>query len=88
MEIGNIVKGHVNEMLGLNKNIAEERMKICKVCPIYSTRLGGVCNGNLYLNPSNGDVSSYKKSGYVQGCFCRIKAKASIANEHCPANKW
>jgi hypothetical protein len=29
MEIGNIVNGHVNELLGLNKDISEERMKIC-----------------------------------------------------------
>jgi hypothetical protein len=29
MEIGNIVNGHVNELLGLNKDISKERMKIC-----------------------------------------------------------
>jgi len=35
MEIGNIVKGHVNEILGLNVNISEERMGICKRCPLF-----------------------------------------------------
>ena len=28
MEIGNIVNGHVNELLGLNKDISKERMKL------------------------------------------------------------
>ena len=30
MEIGQIVKGHVNEVLGLNEDIKEKRMKICR----------------------------------------------------------
>lgn len=30
MNIGNIITGHVNEFFGLNKDISEERMKICK----------------------------------------------------------
>jgi hypothetical protein len=29
MDIGNIVKGHVNEVLGLNESLKEKRMKIC-----------------------------------------------------------
>jgi len=37
MNIGNIVQGHVNEMLGLNTNLAEARLKICRKCPLYST---------------------------------------------------
>lgn len=88
MNIGRIVEGHVNEMLGLNINLAEARMKICKKCPLYSSRLGGICNPHLYLNPSNGDVSTEKKDGYVKGCSCRLSAKTTLVNEHCPADKW
>jgi hypothetical protein len=88
MNIGAIVEGHVNEMLGLNKNLAEARIEICKKCPIYSTKLGGICNSTLYLNPDTGDISLTKKKGYVRGCSCRIQAKATILNEHCSANKW
>ena len=36
MNIGNIVQGHINEMLGLNTNLAEARLKICKECPFVS----------------------------------------------------
>ena len=68
MEIGNIVKGHVNEMLGLNKDISKERMKICYQCPLYSTRLGGMCNSRLWLNVETGDVTTYSQEGYKRGC--------------------
>lgn len=88
MDVGAIVNGHVNEMLGLNKDISEARLKICKKCPIYSTQFGGICNGKLYLNPETGDVSTTKKDGYVKGCSCRLNAKTTIITEHCPAKKW
>ena len=44
MEVGNIIKGHVNELLGLNKDISKERLKICKQCPLYLEDYGGQCN--------------------------------------------
>lgn len=88
MEIGNIVKGHANELLGLNKNIAEERMKICKECPIYSSKYGGLCNNKLYFDPETDEVSTTNLIGYVKGCGCRLKAKTTLKHEHCPANKW
>lgn len=58
MQIGQIVKGHVNEVLGLNKDISEQRLKVCYSCPLYSTKLGGLCNNRLWLNPNTGDVST------------------------------
>ena len=88
MEVSNIVKGHVNELLGLGKNLSEERMKICLKCPIYSEILGGICNSKLWINPETDDISLRKKPGYVQGCGCRLKAKTTLVNEHCVANKW
>ncbi len=88
MEVGNIVSGHINELLGLNKNLSEERMKICLKCPIFSQKLGGICNNKLWINPKTDDVSLNKKPGYVQGCGCRLQAKTTLNNEHCPVNKW
>lgn len=88
MIVSNIIKGHVNEFLGLEKDLSEERMKICLRCPIYSEILGGVCNPKLWINPETDDISLRKKPGYVQGCSCRLKAKTTLVNEHCPANKW
>lgn len=65
MNIGNIIEGHVNEFFGLNKDISEERTKVCKQCPLYTIKLGtAVCNSSLYLNTKTGDVSTEPKDGY------------------------
>ena len=88
MQIGTIVQGHVNEFLGLNKNLSEERMKICKVCPIYSNKLGGICNRKLWLNPNTNKISLEEKDGFIRGCGCRLNAKTTVLEEHCPAKKW
>ena len=88
MEIGNIIKGHLNEVLGLGKDLKEERLKICYMCPLYSSRLGGTCNNKLYLNVVTGDVSTSKKEGYKQGCGCRMQAKTTLPNAKCPVGKW
>ena len=44
MEIGNIVKGHINEVLGLNVDLKAKRLEICHKCPIFKDILGGMCN--------------------------------------------
>lgn len=88
MEIGNIVKGHINEVLGLNKDISNGRLHICYKCPLYLNKYGGVCNNRLWLNIETGDVSIVKKPGYKNGCGCRLNAKTSILNAECPIGKW
>ena len=35
VNIGDIIKGHTNELLGLNKDISKARLIICKDCPLY-----------------------------------------------------
>lgn len=88
MEIGNIIKGTLNEVLQLNKDLAQERLKICYICPLYVTRLGGICNKKLWLNPITQDVSTEPKDGYFRGCGCRCSAKVTLPNAKCPAGKW
>lgn len=88
MEIGQIVKGHVNEVLGINKDISQQRLKICFACPLYSQKLGGTCNSKLWLNPNTGDVSTSEKDGYKNGCGCRLLAKTKLVNARCPLKKW
>ena len=88
MEIGNIVKGTVNEVLGLNKDISSGRLKICHQCPLYSNKYGGVCNNRLWLNVETGDVSIVQKKGYQKGCGCRLQAKTTLLNATCPVGKW
>lgn len=88
MQIGQIVKGHINEVLGLNQDIAQQRLQVCYSCPLYTSRLGGLCNDRLWLNPNTGDVSIDKKEGYKRGCGCRLLAKTRIPTASCPLNKW
>lgn len=88
MNVGNIIKGHINEVLNINEDISGNRLEICYRCPLYSSRLGGVCNNRLWLNPNTGDVSTTKKPGYINGCACRLSAKTRLPNAKCPAGKW
>lgn len=88
MEINNIIQGHWNELIGNNGDLSESRLEICYSCPLYSTRLGGVCNNRLWLNVNTGDVSTFQKEGYKKGCGCRLSAKTRVPNESCPLGKW
>ena len=88
LPIGNIVEGHVNEILGLNENISENRLQICRQCPIYSDKWGGICNSKLWLNPETNKVSSQPRDGYIQGCGCRLLAKTTLPHAKCVAGKW
>lgn len=88
MEIGQIVKGHINEALGLNKDISKGRLEICYQCSLYSTKLGGTCNNKLWLNVETGDVSMIKKAGYKNGCGCRLLSKTTLPSAVCPVGKW
>ena len=63
-----------------------ERLAICKRCPIFSSQ--GRCNYNLWINPDTDEVSTTQKYGYVRGCNCIIKIKANNPNNHCVAGKW
>lgn len=90
MGIGAILNGHTNELFGLNKNISEVRMKICKKCPLFkqSVVLGEICNSKLWYNKKTGDISMKQKDGYINGCGCRLRAKTTLANAVCPVGKW
>lgn len=72
------------------EEIARDRMKICKKCPLYKQEafLFPKCNGNLYLNPETNDVSRYPKNGYVRGCSCYLNYKVNELEAKCPAGKW
>lgn len=66
----------------------EERLKICKACPLWKmTSWGGVCDGDKYIN-AVGDVSYFPRDGYVQGCNCRLNYKTKDPFSHCNAGKW
>lgn len=84
-----IIAGSTNELPGLNDDLYEKRIAICKVCPLGEEISPGkiVCNSRLWIN-ENGDVSNTAKVGYVRGCSCAMDRKARITSSRCIINKW
>ena len=88
MSIKDIIEGHINEALNKNKSLSEERLEICKKCPIIKyTTLGPICDPDKWIN-KNGEVSLEKQPGFIKGCACRLNAKTRITTNHCVINKW
>ena len=88
MNILDIANGHIKNIFNLNEDMSNNRLKICYACPLYSTKMGGMCNNKLWLNVNTGDVSTTKKPGYGRGCGCILSAKTRLSNAECPLGKW
>lgn len=69
----------------MNVLSTEQRLAICAKCPIYSR---GRCNSKLWIHPDTNEISTFPKAGYVRGCNCIMKVKASNSFNHCVAGKW
>ena len=50
MNVGHIVTGHLNEVLNLKQDISKKRLEICKTCPLFTPKLGGMRNRRLWYN--------------------------------------
>jgi hypothetical protein len=90
MQLKRIVKGHYNELMNINEEIANKRMEICKRCPLFTTdpTWGPLCNPQLYLNTTTMEVKDNPAEGFKKGCGCRLKAKTRDLESHCPTNQW
>ena len=88
MNIVDIVNGHTKAIFNLEEDLSKNRLQICYSCPLYSKRMGGICNSRLWLNVNTGDVSTKSKPGYIRGCSCILNAKTRLSNQKCPAGKW
>ena len=87
-KISDIVGGHVKEFLELNEDLYLERIKICKQCPLYLDKLGGMCDSSLWINPDTNETSDIPLYGWFRGCGCRLRAKARNKDNQCIINKW
>lgn len=100
MGLGNILKGHVNELLNLNERLYKQRMDFCDNCPlIQKSIIGKVCSKGIYINQSTGEVINTKNTDelvsklilnedFKNGCGCRVEAKTRDIDSFCPLNKW
>ena len=86
----NIIEGHFNELFNKEEDLYNNRIAVCKECPLYKidSILGEICNGKLYIDPKTNKISNYPKIGYIKGCNCRLGAKTRMENEQCIINKW
>ena len=90
MDWKNIIDGHVNEAIGNNQSLYEERMKICKECGLYKeTMMGPICNPKLYISVKDKTtISNTPKVGFKRGCSCRLSAKTRAKFAKCIVEKW
>lgn len=87
-QIGQIVEGHIKEITKQENDLYNERIKICKQCPLYSERLGGVCDAKKCLDETKNQMVSYPGKNITCGCGCRLQAKARLISAKCVLNKW
>ena len=88
MNVGDILNGHIKELLNLGEDLSKNRLQICYSCPLYSKKLGGLCNDKLWLNINTGDVNTTAKPGYRRGCGCKLSYKVKNISSKCPVGKW
>ena len=69
----------------VSDKLSEERIAICKQCPLYKLDKlhGPVCNSNKYISPDGTKWSYLRKDGYVRGCGCYLSRKSKNPNSHC-----
>jgi hypothetical protein len=88
INVGQVVRGHINEITKQEQELSEQRMKICKQCPLFTDSMGGICDSKKCLNIETGKLQSYPSNGYTCGCACRLNAKTRLRNAKCVLNKW
>jgi len=84
-QVGDIVQGALNSISGANGDLAEERMNVCRACPLHNN---GVCDSTkrtikVSVTPGDNNVGNE-----VSGCGCNLPWKVTIPNQFCPAGKW
>lgn len=74
----------------LDKSFSEERMNICKQCPIFKEHpvYEGICDSSKYISKDGTRWSYFKRDGYVKGCGCKLNSKTRNINNHCIINLW
>ena len=72
-----------------NTDFVEERLEICRNCPIMRmTEFGMKCDERKYISPDGTRGSFFSKPGWKKGCGCYLSKKAIDINKHCICGKW
>lgn len=87
-QIGDILEGHLNELLNKKEELSARRLTICIACPIAKqTTVGLMCDSSKWINKNN-EVALEPREGFVHGCGCRMSAKTTLEQASCVAGKW
>lgn len=90
LPVGQIVRGHFNEVTQREQKLYEKRIAICYKCPLYTKgKLGDTCDAKKCVDPEKQDeIFQYPKPRAICGCGCRLSAKARLEDAKCVLNKW
>ena len=83
-----IIKGHVNELLGRERDLSETRMRICRSCPLFTDIMGGVCDSKKCVDKTTNKIRHAPGENTICGCNCRLEAKSTLKNAKCVLDKW
>lgn len=88
--IKDITKGFTKQILGQNQELYDQRISICKSCPLYTNDsiFHGKCDGSKCLDLKTNQVTHIPGKGRVCGCGCNLNAKLRLENVKCVLNKW
>lgn len=90
VNVGQIVQGHINEITNKENELYNQRIVICKQCPLFTNKkfVGYICDHRKYYNPETEELSDLPQPGFIGGCGCRLEAKTRLKNATCVLNKW
>lgn len=87
-QVEQIVEGHYKEITNQENELFEQRIKICKRCPLYTDILGGICDSKKCWDIEKNTLKSFPEKNIICGCGCRLNAKLRLKNAKCVLNKW
>lgn len=87
-QVGDIIEGHYKEITNQENELYQERIKICKKCPLYSDKFGGLCDPKKCWNTVKNTSEDFPGKNIKCGCGCRLSAKLRLKNTECVLNKW
>lgn len=88
LNVKQIAEGWVNDALKLEQDLYNQRIPICKNCPLYSeSKLGPMCDAKKCID-GNEVLSSYPGNGKTCGCGCFIEKKVRVKNSKCVRGLW
>lgn len=86
-QVGQIVEGWTNDLLGREQELSDKRMAICRECPLYNEKTDR-CDGKRGINTKTGELVQYPGPDIIMGCNCYCLRKTKSKRAKCVLGKW